>query len=229
MMLPLPFSNNNHSSEFNKLRRIVRRTIRLIRGIRMCGCCWIGCALSSSAALPLSGQILERRQITTTTVIDGITCAPTGKASAEFHPSGRLAWCPIAADTVLFGQELPALTWIGLDANGRLARAWLPRNTELSGHLCHGTGHQGFSVEFYPGGQLKLCFLAEDTLIQGVPCIRGTFWTEVRGGGKSAVRFRENGRLAGCQAATDFTHAGIKVRQWQVVAVDDGGHVLPPR
>ncbi|MGH7678690.1 MAG: hypothetical protein ACRENU_09505 [Gemmatimonadaceae bacterium] len=43
------------------------------------------------------------------------------------------------------------------------------------------------------------------------------------------MHFRESGQLARCQAASDFTHAGIKVRQWQVVAIDDGGHVLPPR
>src|SRR5262245_2302836 len=139
--------------------------------------------LIASAA---QSQELLRRRLPARVVIDGITCAPTGSAYAEFHPSGRLAECPLASDTVMFGQSLPAMTWLGLTENGTPRRAWLPRDTRLSGHLCRGVGYKGYSVEFHSSGQLKLCFLAADTEIEGVPCLRGTFWTEVRGRGRSA-------------------------------------------
>jgi hypothetical protein len=172
---------------------------------------------------------LEGRPLTDTVVIDGITCAPTGKALAEFYPSGRLAWCPIARDAVLFGHALPAMTWIGLTAEGLPSRAWLPSDTKLSGHLCHGTGYKGYSVEFHPTGALRRCFLAADTEIEGVPCIRGSFWTEIRGGSKSAVSFRENGTLAQCQASRAFTRNGIQVRKWQTAALDVGGRLIEPR
>ena len=170
-------------------------------------------------------QSRTRRRLRDNTVIDGITCAPTGRAYAEFHPSGRLAECPLASDTVLFDQEFPARTWVGFTDDGKLRTAWLVRDTELSGVVCKGVGYKGYSVRFYPSGALELCFLAADTTIDGIPCLHGSFWTELRGGGKSVVMLRDNGRLRQCQAAADFTRDGREVRRWQVVTLDEAGRV----
>lgn len=65
---------------------------------------------------------LVRRKLSAVTVIDGIACGVTGRAYAYFHPSGRLAECPLATDTVLFGQTLPARTWVELMIDGRLRK-----------------------------------------------------------------------------------------------------------
>jgi hypothetical protein len=181
--------------------------------------------LFSTASQIAAQAPLERRQLTDTVVIDGITCAPTGSAYAEFHPSGRLAECPITRDTMLFGHRFPAMTWVGFDASGRLRAAWLSRNTLLNGFLCRGKGYKGYRVLFHPNGKLALCFLAEDDVIQGVPCLRGTFWTEIRGGSKSAVSFRENGRLARCQVSRDFSRDGISLRKWQLAILDTAGRL----
>ena len=127
-------------------------------------------AVGAPSGLEAQAQ-LERRRLPATVVIDGITCAPTGQAFAEFYPSGRLAECPIAADTVLYGQSLLRGTWVGFTQDGRLRNGWLSRNTRLSGQLCRGTGYKGFRVLFHPSGALRLCFLPADTEIAGVPCI----------------------------------------------------------
>jgi hypothetical protein len=189
----------------------------------------------AAAALLVVGTVrseaqtqFERRRLPATVVIDGITCGPTGRAFAEFHPSGRLAECPLANDTEFSGQRLPATTWVSFNADGSLHGAWLPRDVELNGHLCHGTGYKGFRVLFHPSGALKLCFLAADTEIQGVPCLHGSFWTEIRGGGKSAVHFREGGQLLRCQASRKFTMDGIDVRRWQTATFDTEGRLMDP-
>lgn len=175
----------------------------------------------------LEAQVqFERRRLPATVVIDGITCAATGRAFAEFYPSGRLAECPLAADTVLSGQALAKGTWVGFTEDGHLRNGWLSRDTQLSGYVCRGTGYKGFRVLFYASGSLRLCFLPADTEIAGVPCMRGTFWTEVRGGGKSAVSFRENGSLERCQAARAFTRDGTDVRKWDVVILDEKGRLV---
>lgn len=171
---------------------------------------------------------LVRRKLSAVTVIDGIACGVTGRAYAYFHPSGRLAECPLATDTVLFGQTLPARTWVELTIDGRLRHAWLPHDVSLSGHQCLGRGYKEWSVLFHPSGALALCFLPQETVIEGVPCQRGTFWNELRGGGKSAARFHENGRLESCQAARSFELNGRHFRQWQVVQLDPSGRLLSP-
>lgn len=186
------------------------------------GSCLVGIALG---VIPSSGADAQgsvaRRKLTAPTVLDGITCAPTGRAYASFHASGRLRECPLAADTVLFGQALPARTWVELTDDGRLRHAWLPRNASLSGHVCRGSGYREWSVLFHPSGALALCYLAREELIDGVPCQRGTFWIELRGRGKSEVRFRENGRLQSCQAARSFELNGRKVKKWEVVRLSE--------
>jgi hypothetical protein len=185
-------------------------------------------ALILASPRPADAQQKERRRLDRQVVLDGVTCAPTGNAYAEFHPSGRLAECPIAADTTMFGQRFPMLTWVGFTAEGLPFSAWLARDALLSGYECHGTGYKGYSVRFYPDGTLKSCFLATDSPIQGAHCIRGSFWTEIRGGTKSQVSFHDNGRLARCQASRAFERDRVRFRKWQLVVLDRDGRARPP-
>jgi hypothetical protein len=189
-------------------------------------CCLV--LLTATSQLEAQKQ-LERRRLPATVVIDGITCGPTGRAFAEFHSSGRLAECPLANDTVLGGHSLPATAWVSFTEDGAIHGAWLPRDTKLGGHVCHGTGYKGFRVLFHSNGALRLCFLAADTEIQGVPCIHGSFWTEIRGGGKSAVHFRDDGQLVRCQASRTFTRDAIEVRRWQTATFDLQGRLMDPK
>jgi hypothetical protein len=166
---------------------------------------------------------LEQRKLVSSVVIDGIACAPTRWSYAEFYPSGRLASCPLAALTPIAGYRLPARTWVRLTEDGEIESVWLPQDTYLGDHLCRGTGDRGWSVTFHPTGVLRLCYLAREEIIEGIPCQKGSLWNEVRGRGRSAVHFREDGTLEKCQAARDFTRDGVAVKKWAVVLLNSAG------
>ena len=161
---------------------------------------------------------VQRRQLLAPEVIDGVDCAPTGNVSAEVFLSGKSRSCPVLNDTVIAGHSLYAGTWITLDSLRRIEHVWLSRNTVLAGHLCKGTGFKGYSTRFREDGTLRLCFLAVDTVIGGVPCIHGSFWTEIRGGRKSILLLHPDGSLAGCQASRAFSVSGVRYRKWDRIA-----------
>jgi len=117
----------------------------------------------------------------------------------------------------MWGHRLPAGTWIRLHDDGSPDGAWLSRDTPLSGYACRGDGFKQWAVRFHHNGTLSLCFLRHDTVIDGVPCLRGTFYTEVRGGGRSGISVDSTGRLRRCQAARDFARDGRRYRKWEVV------------
>jgi hypothetical protein len=52
---------------------------------------------------------------------------------------------------------------------------------------------------FYPSGKLKECWLAEDQLVQGIPCGRSGIFT-----GDSGVQFYESGKLRACKLSKDY-------------------------
>ncbi|MEQ1691346.1 MAG: hypothetical protein ABMA00_08685 [Gemmatimonas sp.] len=174
--------------------------------------------LALSMPRALSAQETVRRAISADTVIDGVPCARTGRAPAEFFVSGRLLECPLSRDVVISGHAFPRTSWVIFHADGTLNGAWLARDTVLSGHLCRGEGYKKWSVRFHPDGALRLCFLPATTVIEGVPCRDGTFWGEIRGGGNTAVHFHPSGRLARCQAARAFSVGGVHYEKWAVVS-----------
>lgn len=140
------------------------------------------------------------------TLIGTVHCAPTGKAYAVIHPNGIIDECPLARDTVIDGHALPRGTWIQLNPDAMLVSAWLPRDTELQGVPCKGSGYKGWSVRFHADGQLALCFLSRDADIDGVPCLGGTFWRELRG--STGVSLQANGRLRSCRLSRSATVDG---------------------
>ena len=156
-------------------------------------------------------QPVTRRQLTRDTVIDGIACAPTGRASAEIHANGVLAECPVPRDTVIAGQRLPAGTWIRLTDRRVLDGAWLPADTELQGLRCRGTGFRGWAVRFHDSGRLALCYLAHDTVIDDIPCHGAWFWRELTG--STYVSMHESGRLKSCRLARAITLEGVRYRK----------------
>jgi hypothetical protein len=156
-----------------------------------------------------------RRKLVERTVVDGVTCGPTARAYAEFHASGRLSECPIASDTTIAGHRFFAGTWLRFDETGVLFAGWLSRDTELNGITCRGDGYKEWSVRFHPNGQLELCYLRVDSEIEGIPCIRGTFWNEIRGGTRTSVWFGRDGKLARCQASRAFTARGHSYKKWE--------------
>ena len=184
----------------------------------------IAALLTFAARLDAQGfDTVVRVRLAADTTIDGFRCAATGRAYAEFHQDGQLASCPLAEATTVAGHALPAGTWIQITDAGRLWSVWLPEDTRLAGHLCHGTGYKGWAVRFHENGALMMCYLGAEASIDGVWCQRGTFWNEIRGGTRTSVSFDDSGRFRRCQASRDFEKDGVRVRKWQVVEVDENG------
>lgn len=184
----------------------------LIAGLALCVC-------AQSAPL---GDIIRVR-LGADTTIGGIRCAKTNRAYAEIYPSGALRSCPLPRDTTVSGYPLNARTWIVLDTVGVLRFAWLNGDWRLSGHECRGAGYKGYVVHFRRTGELELCYLARHEDLNGIPCVKGTFWTELWGGGKSAVAFHRDGSLAECQLLRDVTWRGTRFQKWDRVARDADG------
>ena len=166
----------------------------------------------------LAQDEVTRRRLHDPATINGVSCDRTGRAWAEFFPSGALRSCPLAGDTVIAGHRFFAGTWITLDESVRLRSAWLSRDTRLAGHVCHGTGYKGFAVTFHEDESLSTCYFARDTVISGIPCVHGSFWTEIRGGTKSVARFHPDGSLESCQLSRDAVIGGRSFRKWDRIA-----------
>jgi hypothetical protein len=180
-------------------------------------------AVAAGHGLPQERTPLLRIQIEKDTTIGGVRCAPTGRARAAIFSSGQLASCPLASDTVISHHRLAARTWVSLTEEGALRAVWLNQDAELQGHLCKGTGYQGWSTEFYHAGTLRLCYLANETIIDGVPCRGASFWAEVFG--STQVVFHENGRLQSCSVALDIDRDGIRFRKRDRIELDASGRV----
>ena len=102
---------------------------------------------------------------------------------------------------------------------------FLPRNTEIQGILCRGDSHRGWETAFYRNGKLALAWLARTEEIQGVPCMKASFWTEIFGGG-AAVHFHDNGRLAKCKLARDAIIQGHTFKKGDHVSFDREGKLI---
>jgi hypothetical protein len=179
----------------------------------------------ASFAPAFSASATTKRSLDAPETIQGVRCARTAWLTAD----GRLDGCFLAEEQTVDGRSLPAGTRIGLDAEGHLDTAFLPGTTEIDGHMCRGGGHD-FMTRFHPGGALRLCWLANDEEIQGVPCgrstIPGEIWRGLFGGEKAGVSFHPDGKLASCRSSRGFTLAGRSYEKGTRVELDAAGQPL---
>jgi hypothetical protein len=136
--------------------------------------------------------------------VQGYPCA---KGRAWFYKGGRLRGCTLS-DNSAFGQaQVEKGSIIYLREDGTPLRAMLLHASTVAGTRCAGAGllgpQEGSVTEFYPDGHLKLCFLPEDAMVQGVPCARGGFW-KAAFSHEYPVELDEHGRLMSCGLARDF-------------------------
>lgn len=181
------------------------------------------------ASRPSQAQppVAARLRLTRDTVLSGVRCGATGKASAALHPNGALDECPLAIDSVMAGHLLLRGTWIRLTPEGTLDGAWLPRDAMLQGLPCKGTGYKGWAVRFHPDGALSLCYLSREATIDALPCRPGAFVTELSG--STQVTLHPNGRLRGCRLARAVTYRGTALRSGARVLLDSIGTLEPGR
>jgi hypothetical protein len=159
-------------------------------------------AASVSAGAQEAKPKIVRSKPSTPVEIDGVPCA-AGYVFRE-EGTGRLHQCRLDQDAVVRHAELKKGTTVALNPDGSIRYVFLPGTTMVGEHSCRGAGH-GWMTHFHPNGELRLCWLSRDEVIQGVPCSRATFWGEFFGGKYATTEFHDNGSLSSCvaSAATD--------------------------
>ncbi len=166
-----------------------------------------------------AGQRTIRKKLDAPTTFDGIKCMDV----AWLDENGRLSACFLAEGNRMAGVELPKRTRLGVSPRG----GWWaqpPRDLEIGGHLCSGSGVEGPMIGFYPSGKLRSYYLPADQVIDGVPCRHGGFWTDVTGG-YAHVNLHESGELARCEIARKFSRGGYTFRTGDTICLNADGTV----
>jgi len=125
----------------------------------------------------------------------------------------------------MFGEAtVPEKSMIYLGHDGSPRFVFLAYDATVNGYLCRGSG-QDYSTALYPSGTLKTCWLAADSVVDGVPCMRAGFTADVFGGGVE-TDFYENGKLKTCKLSRDFTLDGQAFHQGDHVHLDTSGRLM---
>lgn len=155
-----------------------------------------------SAAVPATAQdakpTIVRSKPAQPVEIDGVPCA-AGYVFRE-EGSGRLHQCRLDRDAVVRHADLKKGTTVALNHDGSIRYVFLPGTTMVGEHSCRGGGHD-WMTHFHPNGELRLCWLSRDEVVQGVPCARATFWGEFFGRKYATTEFHDNGALSSCVAS----------------------------
>jgi hypothetical protein len=161
-------------------------------------CALLGCVCIKAAAQS------TRKKLVQPTVIQGYSC---DKGYAWFYNDGRLRRCSVSQETQ-FGEALiPGGSILYLKPDGSRDGVQLAHSTLVHEALCDGGGvlgpAEGSMVGFYPSGKLKICYLAKDQNVQGVPCAHGGILATLTGP-DPGVYFYESGKLQSCRLAKDY-------------------------
>lgn len=169
---------------------------------------------------------LRQCQLTRDTTLGGQPM-PAG-SRVTFGPDGMPGIASLSRASPVYGQLLPAGTLLHF-ANGRLRHFWLPVDTLIQGHLVKAQD-DGAGSRLHPNGRLLAIWLAQDEIIDGVPCTSSGSILRmgpgvIRLGTMRMAWFRPNGRLQQCMLSRDITLNGHPLRKGDVVALDVDGHL----
>ncbi len=144
---------------------------------------------------------------------------------------GELRECAVSR-AITFGQAaIPKGSWINLRHDGRPDFVFLEHDTWIGGYLCKGGGllgpTEGAMTVLYPDGKLRICWLAKDTVIEGVPCAHASMVADAFGGG-SGTEFHENGRLKACKLSRNFAVGDHVFRQGDHIRLKENGDIATP-
>ncbi len=165
-------------------------------------------------ALPKPGTA-ESQEIKETQGVSGL-------GPFEYYQDGTLEFCTLARIDTLSGQPLPAGTGVHFREDGVFDWCFLPENTEIQGYLCLGEGNGGFMTGFHPNGKLRLSWLVNDEIINGIPCQKFSFLASFKEG-NGGTHFHNNGNLKSCCLSEDFTIEGIEFEEGDFIKFDIEG------
>jgi hypothetical protein len=149
---------------------------------------------------------------------------PCLKDKASYIAKTGLTSCTLSRDADFGEARVPAGSSIYLREDGQPFSVFLSRDTPIRGYNCRGGHGNGYSTAFYPSGELKLCWLASDQEVDGVPCMRASFFSDVVGG-TVGVHFYRDGKLQTCKVSRDVTIQGRKFSQGEHIYLDADGTV----
>ena len=148
-------------------------------------------------------------------VIDGW---PVKKDFIVFYPDWRLDELQVSRDYARNGVFMPAGTWVFPDKKGNPGVCIFPRDVEVQGHLCRGsgTGKEGFMTAFYASGKLHWFYSRDPVVVDGVTCKDSLF---------EAVYLHPDGRLQQCKLDKAVTIEGVEYRRGFIIHFDQAGKV----
>jgi len=148
-------------------------------------------------------------------VIDGW---PVRKDFIVFYPDWRLDELQVSRDYARNGVFMPAGTWVFPDKKGNPGVCIFPRDVEVQGHLCRGsgTGKEGFMTAFYASGKLHWFYSRDPVVVDGVTCKDSLF---------EAVYLHPDGRLQQCKLDKAVTIEGVEYRRGFIIHFDQAGKV----
>ncbi|MCU0251556.1 MAG: hypothetical protein MUE61_15215 [Vicinamibacterales bacterium] len=184
----------------------------------------------SPAAVPAGAQEsapkIVRSKPSQPVEIDGVPCA--AGYVFRFEATRTLSQCTLARDASVHNADLRKGSTVALNPDGTIHHVFLPGTTMVGEHSCRGGGHD-WMTHFHPNGELRLCWLSRDEVIQGVPCSRATFPGEVFGRKYATTEFHENGALSSCVASAATDVGGRHYDAGARVTLDPDGKPLPAR
>ncbi len=136
----------------------------------------------------------------------------------QLHPNGVPAAFTTAGPIELGKFTIPAATWVFQNPAGIVTVCAFPRDTEVQGHLCRGSGGpKGAQTAFYPNGALKEFFPPRDVRIDGILCGAGAV--------KGNIQLHPNGRLKGALLGEDFLRDGRTLPRGTRIELDSDGQI----
>ncbi len=151
------------------------------------------------------------------TLIGGRPCK---RGWVHLRPNGVPVGFTASREIDLGRLKIPVDTWVFQNNDGVVTVCAFPRDTEVQGHLCRGSGGpEGVQAAFYPDGALKQFFLREDVRIQGIPCRAGSF--------SESIWLHENGRLKQCVLSEDLVRDGRTYQKGTLLRFNSDGRVVP--
>ena len=146
----------------------------------------------------------------------------------EYYQNGNIEFCTLSREDTLSGQPLPGGTKVHFTEDGVFNWCFLEQDTRIQRHLCRGGGHS-FMTAFHPSGQLKTAWLAEDEVIQGIPCSKFRFlsalFVDIHGK-TGQTSFYENGQLRYCELSEKKIIEGKPYRKRDAVRFNSDGKLI---
>jgi hypothetical protein len=176
----------------------------------------LGCRAQDPADLPFrTSSILrhengrmKRAYLVEETELDGFPC----QRWVWWYDDGRLDNLELASDLEVQGHQFPSGTRIFFDADGRLAHAWLSRDTVIDGRPCR--GRSKIDTAFHPNGRVRAFFPPDVYEIDGVSCAASVF---------HPIYLHPDGRLRQCKLARGVTLDGRAFERGQTLNLDESG------